>query len=61
MPVSWKMGDSIGSGSFGNVYLGLNNDTGKAAAVPPDCKRAVRTASTQLRVPFLSLTLAALH
>mmetsp|Transcript_7745 Transcript_7745/g.20633 ORF Transcript_7745/g.20633 Transcript_7745/m.20633 type:complete len:601 (-) Transcript_7745:579-2381(-) len=33
MPVSWKMGDSVGSGSFGNVYLGLNNDTGELLAI----------------------------
>ncbi|KAF5841121.1 hypothetical protein DUNSADRAFT_14296 [Dunaliella salina] len=32
MPVSWKMGDSVGSGSFGNVYLGLNNDTDNLCA-----------------------------
>eukprot|EP00983_Pelagomonas_calceolata_P055869 1144337-Pelagomonas_calceolata.AAC.3 len=27
------MGDSVGSGSFGNVYLGLNNDTGELLAI----------------------------
>jgi hypothetical protein len=28
MPKSWKKGDALGSGSFGTVFLGLNNDTG---------------------------------
>ena len=28
MPSSWKKGDSLGSGSFGAVFLALNNDTG---------------------------------
>lgn len=30
MPTEWLKGESIGSGSFGTVYLGLNCDTGKA-------------------------------
>ena len=28
MPTRWKKGESIGSGSFGTVFLGLNSDTG---------------------------------
>lgn len=28
MPENWKKGDSIGSGSFGTVFLGLNCETG---------------------------------
>ncbi len=31
MPRTWKKGESIGSGSFGTVYLGLNNQTGAHA------------------------------
>eukprot|EP00898_Chlorokybus_atmophyticus_P006712 jgi/Chlat1/7041/Chrsp56S06667 len=33
MPRRWKKGDLLGSGSFGNVYLGLNIDTGGLVAV----------------------------
>jgi len=33
MPISWKKGESIGSGSFGTVFLGLNNETGELLAV----------------------------
>ena len=38
MPDSWKKGEAIGSGSFGMVYLGLNNDTGewREGEVPVD-------------------------
>ena len=32
MPRTWKKGESIGSGSFGTVFLGLNNQTGEAVA-----------------------------
>ena len=28
MPESWQRGDTIGTGSFGSVFLGLNNGTG---------------------------------
>eukprot|EP00798_Chlamydomonas_sp_ICE-L_P022851 gene22851-30025_t len=33
MPYTWKKGDSLGQGSFGTVYLGLNNQTGELLAV----------------------------
>lgn len=36
MPDSWKKGDSIGSGSFGSVFLVLNCETG-ALALPGNC------------------------
>ena len=33
MPDSWKRGEPLGAGSFGTVYLGLNNDTGGAQGI----------------------------
>jgi len=33
MPRRWTKGDSLGSGSFGCVFLGLNSDTGELFAV----------------------------
>ena len=33
MPRRWTKGDNLGSGSFGNVFLGLNSDTGELFAV----------------------------
>lgn len=32
-PRSWIKGELIGSGAFGRVYLGLNNDTGRLMAI----------------------------
>lgn len=32
-PSSWIKGELIGSGAFGRVYLGLNNDTGRLMAI----------------------------
>lgn len=29
----WKLGGEIGKGSFGNVHIGLNEDTGELIAV----------------------------
>jgi len=31
--INWKKGQKIGTGGFGDVYLGLNNDTGELFAV----------------------------
>jgi hypothetical protein len=31
-PKRWKKGEAIGSGSFGNVFVGLNLDTGRIAS-----------------------------
>ena len=30
--VSWKRGELLGSGAYGNVYLGLNEETGELMA-----------------------------
>jgi len=40
MPKRWKKGDSIGAGSFGNVFLGLNSDTGAPVCTAPMLKVA---------------------
>lgn len=32
MPVKWQRGDTIGTGSFGSVFLGLNNQTGEGCS-----------------------------
>lgn len=32
-PFNWTKGELIGSGAFGNVYLGMDNDTGQLMAV----------------------------
>ncbi len=32
LPASWRKGGAIGSGSFGTVFLALNNETGTAHA-----------------------------
>ena len=31
--INWQIGEMIGAGAFGRVYLGLNNDTGQLMAV----------------------------
>lgn len=33
MPEKWQRGDTIGTGSFGSVFIGLNNMTGELLAV----------------------------
>lgn len=33
LPVSWTMGELIGQGAFGSVYLGMDNETGQLMAV----------------------------
>jgi serine/threonine protein kinase len=32
-PIRWRKGEMIGSGAFGQVYLGMNLDTGELLAV----------------------------
>lgn len=31
--INWQIGEMVGAGAFGRVYLGLNNDTGQLMAV----------------------------
>lgn len=33
LPVNWRKGEKLGSGTFGSVYRGLNSDTGEMFAV----------------------------
>lgn len=35
--INWQIGEMIGAGAFGRVYLGLNNDTGQLMAVKQVC------------------------
>ena len=35
--INWQIGEMIGAGAFGRVYLGLNNDTGQLIAVKQVC------------------------
>lgn len=41
--INWQIGEMVGAGAFGRVYLGLNNDTGQLMAVK------------QVRMPILAL------
>lgn len=48
--INWQIGEMVGAGAFGRVYLGLNNDTGQLMAVkqarlmPNTCSAARTTA-----------------
>ncbi|GAX75900.1 hypothetical protein CEUSTIGMA_g3343.t1 [Chlamydomonas eustigma] len=60
MPKSWRKGDALGSGSFGTVFLGLNNDTGELLAVKEvsltveDAKRKEAITQIEQEVALLS-------
>ena len=48
--INWQIGEMVGAGAFGRVYLGLNNDTGQLMAV-----KQVRRCSTQVLHLHVSL------
>lgn len=49
-PPNWSRGELIGSGAFGRVYLGLNNDSGELMAVKQvDCLRSLIPAGSQFQ------------
>ena len=37
--INWQIGEMVGAGAFGRVYLGLNNDTGQLMAVKQVSKK----------------------
>lgn len=52
--INWQIGEMVGAGAFGRVYLGLNNDTGQLMAV-----KQVRRCSMQVLQPASTTVLLA--